>query len=159
MAALLCVQAWQTRAVPSGTIENFEIVLLQADGSVKATSFQQWRAQYPHQPVVLHFWADWCPICRTEEGSISQLTQDWPVLTVAMQSGQAADVAKVLQKRQLLWATAVDTSGTITRLFGFKGVPAFVIVDSAGQIRAPTMGYTSEIGMRLRLWWVSVSGG
>lgn len=159
MTALLCVQAWQTRAVPSGAIENFDIVLLQADGSTKTTTFLQWREKYPHQPVVLHFWADWCPICRTEEGSISQLTQDWPVLTIAMQSGQAADVAKVLQKRQLLWATVVDTSGTITRLFGFKGVPAFVIVDSAGQIRAPTMGYTSEIGMRLQLWWVSVSGG
>jgi hypothetical protein len=28
-----------------------------------------------------------------------------------------------------------------------------VVVDSHGQIRFAEVGYTSEVGMRLRLWW------
>jgi len=31
-------------------------------------------------------------------------------------------------------------------------------VDAAGQLRAPTVGYTSETGMRLRLWWARLAG-
>lgn len=35
-------------------------------------------------------------------------------------------------------------------------IPAFVVIDAKGQLRTPTMGYTTEVGMRLRLWWTSV---
>jgi thiol:disulfide interchange protein len=149
------VQAWQTRDVPIGQAPDVELALLLPDGSSAKFTLQEWRAQHPGQPVALHFWADWCPICRTEENSITRLTADWPVLTVAMQSGPSDNVRKVLQKRELTWNTGVDESGQATHAFGFKAVPAFVVVDSKGQLRAPTMGYTTEIGMRLRLWWAS----
>lgn len=33
---------------------------------------------------------------------------------------------------------------------------SFLLVDSQGQIRSPTVGCTTEIGMRLRLWWVKL---
>jgi len=72
-----------------------------------------------------------------------------------MQSGDAAKVRSVLSKRQLNWLTAIDTSGQITKWYGFGGVPAFVVIDANGNIASATMGYTTEIGMRLRLWWAS----
>ena len=151
---LAAVQVWQTRDVPAGPAPNFQLTLLQPDGSTRTTTLDVWRAQHPNQPVALHFWADWCPICRTEEHSITRLSADWPVLTVAMQSGTPDHVQQVLQQRQLPWQTALDTRGGMTQAYGFKGVPAFVVVDAKGQLRTPSMGYTSEIGMRLRLWWV-----
>jgi thiol-disulfide isomerase/thioredoxin len=154
LAAMVMVQSWQTKDVPSGLAPDFEIMLAQADGEDHTLSFQSWRARHPGQAVVLHFWADWCPICRTEENSITRLGADWPVLTVAMQSGTPEHVRQVLQQRQLPWNTALDNNGDITKAYGFKAVPAFVVVDANGQLRTPTTGYTSEIGMRLRLWWV-----
>lgn len=150
---LISVQTWQTRSVPGGRAPDFVLTLVQPNGTVKKSTLHEWRALHPGQPVALHFWADWCPICRTEENSITRLTADWPVLTVAMQSGPAENVLWVLQKRQLPWHTAMDMSGTVMRSYGFKGVPAFVVIDANGQLRTPTMGYTTEIGMRLRLWW------
>jgi hypothetical protein len=41
--------------------------------------------------------------------------------------------------------------------YGTRVVPAFIIVDPAGNVRAVSIGYTSEIGLRLRLWWASLS--
>ena len=38
------------------------------------------------------------------------------------------------------------------RAFGFFAVPVFVVIDAQGQIRHPQIGYTSELGMRARLW-------
>lgn len=158
LALVVCVmagvQAWQTRDVPTGgPAPDLALTLVQPDGSRTSTTLAQWRAQHPGQPVALHVWAEWCPICRTEENSVTRLSRDWPVLTVAMQSGQAEQVARVQAQRQLPWATAIDPRGEMARQLGFKAVPAFVVVDAHGDLRAATVGYTSEIGMRLRLWW------
>ena len=39
-----------------------------------------------------YFWADWCPICTAQQGTIDGVQADHLVLTVAMQSGGAAEV-------------------------------------------------------------------
>ncbi len=153
LAVVFGVQAWQTRDVPSGTAPELAFTMLHPDGSRRSTTLAEWRATHPGQPVALHLWAEWCPICRTEEHSVTRLARDWPVLTVAMQSGPPDAVARVLAQRQLPWATAVDPQGEIVHALGFKAVPAFVVIDAKGQLRGASVGYTSEIGMRLRLWW------
>ena len=159
VAVFVAAQAWQTRKVPGGAAPDFAVTVARADGSVGTTTLAEWRAAHPGEPVALHFWADWCPICRTEENSVTRLSQDWPVLTVAMQSGDAAKVAQVLRKRALPWQAAIDPRSDITRAHGFSAVPAFVVVDAAGQLRVPTVGYTTEVGMRMRLWWAKLTGG
>jgi hypothetical protein len=35
-------------------------------------------------------------------------------------------------------------------------VPAWVVINGQGQISNATMGYTTELGMRLRMWWAHV---
>lgn len=153
VAVVVGVQAWQTRDVPPAPDPGLHLTLLNPDGGGTHTTLGAWRATHPGQPVALHLWAEWCPICRTEEHSVTRLSRDWPVLTVAMQSGPPEAVARVLAQRQLPWATAVDPQGQIVHTLGFKAVPAFVVVDAQGQLRGASVGYTSEIGMRLRLWW------
>ena len=128
-----------------------------ASGEVLRVS--QWRALHPGQPVARLGWADWCPICRTEEHSITRLQRDWPVLTVAMQSGDPADVAKVLAERGLHWPTVVDEDGAITARYGHAGVPALAVIDAEGQLRSVAVGYTTALGMHLRLWWAKVVTG
>lgn len=157
LVVFLAVQAWQTRDVPSGPVPDLTFTLIQPDGSRTTTTLGAWRSAYPDQPVALHVWAEWCPICRTEEHSITRLVRDAPVLTIAMQSGQPDAVARVLAQRQLPWPTAIDPRGDMARALGFRAVPAFVVLDGQGRLRGASVGYTSEIGMRLRLWWASLS--
>jgi thiol-disulfide isomerase/thioredoxin len=163
LLVLAGVQLWQTREVPSGVAPDLPVTLLRPDGSLASTTLAEWRALHPGQAVAIHFWAEWCPICRTEEHSITSLGRDWPVLTVAMQSGDAAKVSATLRQRDLPWITVIDPRGEITRAHGLQAVPAFLVIDGQGRIRTPAVGYTTGIGMRLRLWWVSlessVAGG
>jgi thiol-disulfide isomerase/thioredoxin len=146
------LQWWQARDVPLGPAPSFSSPM--ADG--RSGSLDEWRAAHPGETVVVYFWADWCPICKAQEGNVDALRADWPVLTVAMQSGDAAAVTKVLRERGLDWPTAIDVDGGIAARYGLHGVPALVVVDGRGDVRSVTVGYTTTIGMRLRLWWATL---
>ena len=147
------IQAWMARDVPGGAAPAFAAP--GTDGS--ELSLAAWRAAHPGKSVGVYFWADWCPICTAQQGTIDAVQADYPVLTVAMQSGDAAAVAGVLAERGLDWATAIDSDGGIARGYGLRGVPAFVTVDPAGEIRSVSLGYTTGWGLRVRLWWAGLS--
>ena len=151
VGTVLALHAWQTRQLPTGPAPEFKAPLAGAAGAHEVT-LAAWRAQHPGRAVALHFWAEWCAICRAEEGSISSVRQDWPVLTIAMRSGDVGQVAQVLQQRQLPWLAAVDADGSLSARYGLKAVPALVVLDAKGRIRHASVGYTPELGIRLRLW-------
>jgi thiol:disulfide interchange protein len=154
IVVFFALQWWQARDVPRGPAPSFSATW--ANG--RSGGLAEWRATHPGETVGVYFWADWCPICKAQEGSVDALRADWPVLTVAMQSGNAAAVAKVLRERGLNWQTAIDADGGIAARYGLHGVPALVVVDGRGEIRSVMVGYTTTLGMRLRLWWATLSG-
>lgn len=155
LLVLLAVQLWQTRAVPAGAAPDFQMQTLQGE------SFQlsQWRVQQGDGPVLLYFWAEWCPVCKVLEGTVDGLGQDWPLLSIAMQSGSHAEVARHLAARGLQWTTVADMDGSLAGRYGLKGVPALVVLDGQGEIRFVSVGLSSSWGMRLRLWWAGVWPG
>jgi len=115
--------------------------------------------QYRGEPLLLHFWASWCKICQFEQGAIDAVNKDWPVLTVAMQSGDKKEVAAFLADRGLEWETLVDESGALAKRYGVAGVPASFVIDGKGQIRFREMGYTTNWGLRVRLWLAKLMEG
>jgi thiol-disulfide isomerase/thioredoxin len=147
------VQAWQTRAVSEGALPELVFTLIDTSGSRETTTLAAWRERHAGHPVALYLWAEWCPICKLQQPVVSALVGDVPVLTIAMQSGPPETVARVLAQRQLRWPTAVDPRGELSRALGFGSVPALVVIDANGQLRTPTVGYTSGLGVRARLWW------
>lgn len=145
VALLAAVNWYRARDMASGPAPEIQGRLL--DGAPVAWS------QYRGQPLLIHFWATWCPICRTEESSIDSIADDKAVLTVAMQSGSEAEVAAYMQERQASFPVLVDDDGLLAQRYGVTGVPASFIVDGKGNIRFVEVGYTTELGLRARLWW------
>jgi thiol-disulfide isomerase/thioredoxin len=113
----------------------------------------QWRNTHGRDGYVLYVWATWCAVCKTIQGSISAVAADDAVLTVAMQSGTPVAVAQYLASRKLNWPTTNDESAALSRSLGVDAVPMLLFVDRAGQVRSVTRGYTTEAGIRARLWW------
>lgn len=150
LALLWAVQAWQTRDVPRGAAPDFNAAAVSARPDAQL-SLAQWRAAHPGQPVALNFWAEWCPVCKLEQDNVSQVAGHWPVLTVAMRSGDVTAVRRELERRQLPWATVVDPDGAIAARYGVRAVPAFIVIDAEGRVSAGSVGYTTTAGMWLRL--------
>ena len=103
-------------------------------------------------PGIIYFWADWCGICRLMKDPIKQVFQDYTGISVAMRSGDAEKIRQYLHQEGLDWATVADEQGHIGSRFGVKGVPTVFFLGRDGEIKLTSVGYTSETGLRLRLW-------
>lgn len=147
VAVIVAVRAWQLRDVERGPAPLLSAPDLQGQ--------MQQLVDYQGQPVLVHFWATWCSICRMEEQSVNDVARDYKVLTVATQSGDAEEVATYLQERGLEFPVVLDEDGSWLQRYGVHGVPASFFIDEKGHIRFVEMGYTTEWGMRGRLWWMS----
>ena len=160
VAALLAVQAWQTRDVDSGPLPEAllrtPMPVLRADGSrhmsTLGAELAALQSAHPGRNVGLYVWAEWCPICQTIQGTVDGIAQDHPLLTVAMQSGPPEAVGRHLQSQGLAWPTVVDPRAQVSAALGFKAVPAFAVITPEGHLRWPTVGLSSGWGLRLRLW-------
>jgi thiol-disulfide isomerase/thioredoxin len=137
------VQWWQARNLVQGPAPP--LVGHLADGS----PYQLIPAE---GPVLVHFWASWCPVCRIEQDSIASIAADRRVMTVATTSGSAKEVVAYLSGQGLEMPVLMDEDGEIARGWGVNGVPASFIVDTDGNICHASMGFATEMGLRLRLW-------
>ena len=104
------------------------------------------------EPVLLHFWATWCPICELEHDSINSISNDHDVITIAMKSGNELDVQAFLEENNLSFSILVDEHGAIAERFGVTGIPTSFIFDTNGDIAFTEVGYTTNWGLRFRLW-------
>jgi peroxiredoxin len=116
-------------------------------------------SSYQGKPVLLHFWATWCPICEQEQSSIQSISQDYQVISIAMQSGSAAEVVPYMQERQLTFPVIADEDGSLSKQFGVSVVPASFVIDADHQVRFVEIGFTTEIGLRARLWLAGLQSG
>lgn len=151
IAAVTAFQLWQARNAPQGQAPIFAGQLL--DG--QPFELNAWCESHPGKATLLYFWAEWCPVCKTTAGNVSAIAEDWPVTSIAIQSGPAEAITKVMQARDYRWPTLPDQTGEILKRYGLPGTPAFIVINPAGNIAFVSIGYTSEIGLRLRLWWAS----
>lgn len=140
---VVAVQWWQARDLAQASAPP--LVGLLTDGS----AFQLANSE---GPTLVHFWAEWCPVCRLEQGSIDSIARDHPVITVATTSGTRDEVAAFLATEGLNFRALLDEDGEIARQWGVTGVPATFVVNTSGEITSATQGYSTEIGLRLRLW-------
>lgn len=103
-------------------------------------------------PAIIYFWAEWCGVCSMMQHAVSAVSADYPLLTVALRSGTDSRIEEYLQEKQLAWPVINDTRGDIAERYGVKSVPALFFINADGDIVFTSVGYTSEWGLRVRLW-------
>lgn len=141
-------QWWQTRGLPEGVAPP--LAGERTDGArveVGAGNTANRR------PTLVAFWATWCPVCSAEEDNIVALARDHRVVSVAMQSGDAATVGRHLRERGLTLPVLVDADGRHAANWRVRGVPTHFVIDADGIIRFRVVGYATTWGLKARLWW------
>ena len=143
LLVFLTVKTYTQRDLAQGPAPTVQNTLLNG----QPVNLQSYRGQ----TVLLHFWATWCSICKLEQSGIDAISKDHPVITIAMNSGNAEQITAYLTENNLTFPVIVDEYGTIAQRFGVRGVPTSFIIDPKGVIAFTDIGYTTTWGLRLRL--------
>lgn len=103
-------------------------------------------------PGIIYFWAEWCSLCKRMQKPVSMILADYPGVTVSVKSGDKREVTEYLLDNGLHWRVANDANGEVSDSFGVIAVPTLFFFNKEGNIIFASSGYTSEPGIRFRLW-------
>lgn len=149
LAMFAAVQMFMKRNTAEGAAPPLSGMVINAD---TPTAFNL--TQEGGKPVLVHFWATWCPVCKVSRGAVESLHGDYHVVTVAMQSGSEQSVLKHVAEAGMRQPVVNDENGSIAAAWGVSGVPTNFIIDGEGNIAFTEIGYTTSVGLRARLWLV-----
>lgn len=144
------VQWWKARPLARGKAPPLQGTLLDGQTLDLAT--------LRGQPVLVHFWATWCPLCRLGNGTIDAIAHDHRVITVALESGGPAELRQLMAAEGLGFPVLPDETGDLATRWGVPGVPATFVLDPQGRIAFSHVGFSTGWGLRARLWAASAAG-
>ncbi|PKG39195.1 protein disulfide oxidoreductase [Psychromonas sp. Urea-02u-13] len=102
------------------------------------------------KPVMVYFWATWCAVCTSVSPSVDFISDNYQVVTIALSSGEAQRIKQYLNAKEYNFTAINDPKGEISRTWGVSVTPTIFVIDK-GEITSVTTGFTSPIGMWLRL--------
>lgn len=104
-------------------------------------------ADYDGRPLVLTFWASWCPPCITEmpafEAVKQRLGDEVAFLGLDVQE-TAEEGQRFLQRVDVTWDLGRDPEGATLRRLGGIGMPTTVLIDADGVVQEIHTGELSE---------------
>jgi len=103
------------------------------------------------KPIVIHFWATWCKVCKLEAQNIEMLSKQYEVLTIAVNSGENNKIEAYLKERGLTFKVLNDVDGTWAKQFKVEVFPTTFIYDGTGELKFTEVGYTTTAGLLARL--------
>lgn len=104
-----------------------------------------------NKAILLHFWATWCPTCKFEAGNIEKISNDYEVITIAVQSGSNEEVQNYLKEHNLSFKVVNDNDGFYSHKFNIKAFPTTLIYDKDKNIKFTEVGYTTTAGLYSRM--------
>jgi len=108
------------------------------------------------KPILIHFWATWCPICDVEASNIQKISNNFEVITIAVDSTSTTEIKNYLEKNNLNFKVVNDLDKQYAKKFNISVFPTTFIYDKNKKLVFSEVGYTSTIGLYLRMIWASL---
>lgn len=95
-------------------------------------------SDYKGKPLILHFWATWCPYCKKLQPGLDRLHtqykgQELEVLGISWWEDEGATPQAVLEKRGIKFKTVVN-GDDVSKLYGVKGTPTTFFINRKGEV-------------------------
>ena len=103
---------------------------------------------YKNKPLVLNFWASWCPPCRDETPGMERIwikyeDQGVVILGINVQDGEK-EAERYISEFGVTFSNALDLDGSITVDYGVTGLPVTFFIDNDSVVTGRWVGSISE---------------
>ncbi|MHB1160860.1 MAG: TlpA family protein disulfide reductase [Chloroflexota bacterium] len=96
------------------------------------------------KPVLINFWATWCPPCRQEMPDLEKAYQKYKgqgVLFLGVDKQEDEEtVRKFVQQNRYSWTFLLDSDGRVANSYWVSGIPTSYFVDREGIVRDVHIG-------------------
>ncbi len=89
------------------------------------------------KPLLLEFWATWCPPCRKSIPHLNKIYakyQSQGLVVLGVTDEDRATVESFFKKVPMNYSVALDPNGTLAQGFGIDAIPHAMLVNRAGKI-------------------------
>lgn len=136
VASLFDIDNAQAQPDPGHPAPDFAIHL--PDGSTARLS------DYRGRPVILNFWATWCPPCRLEMPDLVnayETHKDEGLVVLAIDDAEAHDlVSAFVEEFGMTMPVVVDPQGDVMRAYKTNSLPSSFFIDRDGMVRVRWLG-------------------
>lgn len=97
------------------------------------------------RPLVINFWATWCPPCRAEMPELERIQQQHAsdrLMVIGVDQGETAEVVTQFARGtvQTTFPLVLDRQLRVGALYGVRALPTTFFVDREGRIRTIKIG-------------------
>jgi thiol-disulfide isomerase/thioredoxin len=111
-------------------------------------------ADYRGRPVVLNFWATWCPPCRAEmpEFQSASIKYNGQAAILGIDQGESPSiVADFGSSLGITYPLLVDQQNVVSRDYNVTALPTTVFIDGRGVVREVVTGIVSKAVLEDRI--------
>lgn len=103
-------------------------------------------SEFRGSPVIINFWASWCPPCRAEMPAFQQVFAEYEDLGLIIAAVNAtnqdslSEAAAFASENNLTFPIPLDKTGSASRSYNLYSLPTTVFIDNQGIIRKIIIG-------------------
>ena len=106
-------------------------------------------AEFQGKPVVINFWATWCPPCRLEMPEFQrayEAYQEDDLVILAVNAAEQSEVVRSFFYDQMgyTFTPLLDEEGQVGEAYGAIGLPSTFFVNAAGEVTAVHRGALTQ---------------
>ncbi len=113
-------------------------------------------SDYIGTPIVLNFWASWCPPCRAEMPHFNEVSEEYPedkliFLMVDLVDGGRETIEKgkaLVEENGYTFTVLFDTEQNAAATYGISSLPTTYFIDKDGYIAGGARGSIDEETLR-----------
>jgi cytochrome c biogenesis protein CcmG/thiol:disulfide interchange protein DsbE len=133
--------------MPSSSIEAAQVGFLAPDFTLTSLDSQDiGLANLKGKPVILNFWASWCPPCKAEMAAFQEAFQEYggsDLQIIAINStnqDSLSDVLRFIEEHGISFPIPLDQTGAVSRDYLIHSLPTTYFIDKNGVIKEVIIG-------------------